>query len=389
MLPAPRPAQSADATEIQSLIARVYAEYGCTLDLDGLDRHLVDPGRVFREQHGEFWVVESDGRIAATVAIRFHDDDSAELKSLYVHPDFRRRGWGRALTGFVMAQAVRQGKRRMILWSDARFLSAHRLYQRLGFRSDGWRVLGDVNRTCEIGFSRALPARAADLDGPTTAAQAQTGGLPATEPRIIDISPAVSPALAVWPGDTAPRREVLLDMQRGDNLTLSTLHATVHLGAHADAPSHYSADGPGIELRDLSYYVGRCQVLRVAASRGQRITPDQLTSAIEAPRLLLATGTFPDPTQWNADFAALDPELVDWIAARGVRTIGIDTPSVDLFDSKDLPAHRRILAQDMAILEGLVLGDVPDGVYELIALPLKLTGFDASPVRAALRGPAA
>jgi arylformamidase len=69
-----------------------------------------------------------------------------------------------------------------------------------------------------------------------------------------------------------------------------------------------------------------------------------------------------------------------------VRLIGIDTPSVDLFTSKDLPAHQRFLANDMAILEGLVLHEVPPGRYELIALPLKLAGFDASPVRAVLRG---
>ncbi|MCZ6834539.1 MAG: arylformamidase, partial [Planctomycetota bacterium] len=65
--------------------------------------------------------------------------------------------------------------------------------------------------------------------------------------------------------------------------------------------------------------------------------------------------------------------------------VGLDTPSVDLQNSKDLPSHARFLANDMAILEGLVLADVPAGLYELIALPLKLMGFDASPVRAVLR----
>jgi arylformamidase len=89
----------------------------------------------------------------------------------------------------------------------------------------------------------------------------------------------------------------------------------------------------------------------------------------------------------NEDFAALSPELVDALDRRRVRLIGIDTPSVDLFDSKDLPAHHACLRCDMAILEGLVLRDVPEGEYELIALPLKLLGFDASPVRAVLRGP--
>jgi arylformamidase len=202
---------------------------------------------------------------------------------------------------------------------------------------------------------------------------------------IYDITPPITTGLAVWPGDTPPSREVLLDMARGDNLTLSTLRATVHLGAHVDAPSHYGRDAPSIESRPLDRYVGRCRVLRVEAAPGTRIGTDQIPRDLDAPRLLIATGTYPDPQNWNEDFAALEPGLVDALHERDVTLVGIDTPSVDLFESRDLPAHKRFLAHDMAILEGLVLTDVPEGPYELIALPLPLVGFDASPVRAILR----
>jgi arylformamidase len=191
--------------------------------------------------------------------------------------------------------------------------------------------------------------------------------------------------LQVWPGDTPPSREVLCDLKRGDNLTLSTLHATVHLGAHADAPSHYSADTPSIDERALNYYLGPCQVLRLAVPRRARIMPAMLPGRVAAERVLFATDTYPDPERFNEDFAALSPELVAELHRQGVKLVGIDTPSVDLFDSEDLPAHQAFLRCDMAILEGLVLGGVPEGVYELIALPLKLVGFDASPVRAVLR----
>jgi arylformamidase len=201
---------------------------------------------------------------------------------------------------------------------------------------------------------------------------------------IYDISPPITSRLQVWPGDTPPAREVLLDMKRGDGITLSTLHATVHLGAHADAPSHYGADAPAIEARSLDYYLGPCQVVRVAVGRGVRIAP-AMVQAVAAPRVLLATETYPNPEHFNTDFAALSPELVEALHGQGVKLIGIDTPSVDLFDSKDLPAHKAFLRCDMAILEGLVLVDVPEGMYELIALPLNLAGFDASPVRAVLR----
>jgi len=203
--------------------------------------------------------------------------------------------------------------------------------------------------------------------------------------RVYDISPALTAQLAVWPGDTALEREVLLDIARGDNLTLSTLRATVHLGAHADGPNHYGKDAAAIDGRDLNHYLGQCQVVRVNVGRATRITPAMLPADIAAPRVVFATGTFPNPENWNSDFAALSVELVDFLHARGVITVGIDTPSVDLCESKDLPAHKAILRHDMSILEGLVLKDVPEGIYELIALPLRLVGFDASPVRAVLR----
>jgi len=205
-------------------------------------------------------------------------------------------------------------------------------------------------------------------------------------PRALyDITPPITPDLRVWPGDTPPSREVLCDMHRGASITLSTLRATVHLGAHADGPNHYGADAPAIDQRGLEYYLGECQVVRAAVQRGERVALRHIAAPITARRVLIGTGTFPDPARWNDDFAALDPALVDTLHQRGVITIGIDTPSVDLFDSKDLPAHKRFLAHDMAILEGLVLQHVPEGEYELIALPLPLVGFDASPVRAILR----
>jgi len=202
---------------------------------------------------------------------------------------------------------------------------------------------------------------------------------------VYDITPAVTAALAVWPGDTPPSREVLADLKRGDNITLSTLCATVHLGAHADAPSHYGRDAASIESRPLDLYLGRCRVIRIPAARGTRIPPSAIPANLSAERVLIATGSYPDPYAFNEDFVALEPATVDLLHDRGARLVGIDTPSVDLYSAKQLVAHARFLAHDMAILEGLVLAHVPEGEYELIALPLKLDGFDASPVRAVLR----
>jgi len=203
---------------------------------------------------------------------------------------------------------------------------------------------------------------------------------------LIDISPLIDANLHVWPGDTPFVHTVNLDMNAGANLTLSDIRTTVHVGAHADAPSHYVADGADIAARPLDYYIGRCVVVHVGVERGQRITPEHIAGkTITAPRVLFRTGTFPDPRRWNDDFASLSPSLVDTLRERGVVLIGIDTPSVDPFESKALEAHQAFAQNDMAILEGLILDGVDEGEYELIAPPLRLRGADASPVRAVLR----
>lgn len=201
---------------------------------------------------------------------------------------------------------------------------------------------------------------------------------------LIDISPPLHPGIGVWPGDTPMSRQVLVDFEGGGNLELSTLRSTVHLGAHADAPSHYAAGAPDIAGRALDRYFGPCEVVVVNVARGARIQPGDLPAPITAPRVLLRTGTFPDPDAFNEDFAALSPELVAHLHSQGVHLVGIDTPSVDPFSSKALESHQAIAERDMAVLEGLVLGHVEPGHYTLVALPLRLVGFDASPVRAAL-----
>jgi len=200
-----------------------------------------------------------------------------------------------------------------------------------------------------------------------------------------DLSPRLSARTAVFPGDTPFSRERLQTFEGGAGYELSAIRASVHLGAHADASIHYHPDGVGIDERPLDRYFGICQVVRVGLERGERIMPRDIESKpIRAPRMLFATGSFPDPDHWNGDFNSLSPELIDYLASRAVKLVGIDTPSVDPADSKALESHQAIYRNDLAILEGLVLDSVPEGLYTLIALPLRLEGVDASPVRAVL-----
>lgn len=176
-------------------------------------------------------------------------------------------------------------------------------------------------------------------------------------------------------------------MHAGANLTLSSLTSTVHVGAHADAPSHYVADAACIDQVELMPYIGRCHVVTAALPRHSLIQPEHIEAAIAtgAKRILVRTLSQPDWTHFNEDFVAFSPAAIDAMGRAGVVLVGIDTASVDPFTSKDLQAHQALLRWQIRNLEGLALQHVADGDYELIALPLKLVGFDASPVRAVLR----
>ena len=129
--------------------------------------------------------------------------------------------------------------------------------------------------------------------------------------------------------------------------------------------------------------MGACQVIEVEG-KPSRIMPVDIKEKILAPRILFKTNSFPDPDQWNDDFSALSPELIYYLKSQKVVLVGIDTPSVDPATDKTLVSHKAIFESDMAVLEGIILTHVTPGTYQLIALPLRIEGADASPVRAIL-----
>jgi arylformamidase len=211
-----------------------------------------------------------------------------------------------------------------------------------------------------------------------------------THAPLWDISPVISPAIPVWPGDTPFTSETTWAIGGGCPVHVSRMTMTTHLGAHTDAPSHYDAAGLDIAQVALDAYIGPCRVIDCRAARGRadrRVTVADLENALDGvpPRVLLRTYDTAPQQEWDAGFTAITPEAIALLAARGVVLVGIDTPSLDPQESKTLDAHHAVRRHRMAILEGLVLDAVAAGDYELIALPLKLAGMDASPVRAVLR----
>jgi arylformamidase len=208
----------------------------------------------------------------------------------------------------------------------------------------------------------------------------------ASSKRLWDISPPVHAGSPVFPGDASYRQEWAATLGPGCPVNVSTLTLSPHTGAHADAPLHYDPQGVTVGALDLAPYLGRCRVIH-AIGVAPLIEWRHVEHALEdlPPRVLVRTCERMPVDRWVADFAAYAPETIARLAELGVRLVGIDTASIDPADSKVLASHQVIRRHDVRVLENLVLDDVAEGDYELIALPLKLLTADASPVRAVLR----
>lgn len=204
--------------------------------------------------------------------------------------------------------------------------------------------------------------------------------------RIWDISQTLRPGLPVWPGDTAFERADKWTIGPDCPVKVSRLTMSTHSGAHADAPEHYDANGADIAAVDLDTYLGPCRLISCTATR-PHILPDEIDGSLIAgeTRVLIRTYDRFPKDRWDSDFRAVHADTINMLAAKGVRLIGIDSASLDPETSKAMDAHHAVQRHDMRILEGLVFDGVPDGRYELIALPLKIAQADAAPVRAVLR----
>ncbi|MBU1605525.1 MAG: arylformamidase [Alphaproteobacteria bacterium] len=202
--------------------------------------------------------------------------------------------------------------------------------------------------------------------------------------RLWDISQVLRPGLPVWPGDTAFGFARTWKMEEGSPVNVGRMTMSTHSGTHADAPLHYAAEGLDAAGMALDPYIGTCLVVDARGVRGAVDVAD-LPHIDSVDRVLFRTWDAFPHDRWRSDWLPIAPETIEWLALQGVKLIGTDAPSVDPQESKTMAAHKAVLEHDMRILEGLVLDDVPEGRYELIALPLKVAGGDAGLCRAVLR----
>ena len=202
--------------------------------------------------------------------------------------------------------------------------------------------------------------------------------------RSWDISQVRRPGLPVWPGDTAFEFERTWRMEDGSPVNVGRMVMSTHSGTHADAPLHYDAAGMDAAGMELDPFIGECLVVDARGVSGEIDVAD-LPHLGSADRVLFRTWDAFPHDEWRSDWKPIAAETIEWLALQGVKLVGTDAPSVDPQESKTMDAHKAVARNDMRILEGLVLDEVAEGRYELIALPLKVGGGDAGLTRAILR----
>jgi arylformamidase len=205
--------------------------------------------------------------------------------------------------------------------------------------------------------------------------------------QIVDITRILRRGTAVWPGDTPYALTKILDRGQGETVNLTTLTLSAHTGSHVDAPLHFSDEGASIDQVPLSSFWGPAQVVTVEKRSGPLLPADFAGTDLSlAPRLLVRSAASDlEQSLFPEAFVYPSPELAPFMAGHGIVLFGSDAPSMDEQNSKTLDGHHALARQGIAILEWLDLRRADDGLYELVALPLRIAGGDGSPVRAALR----
>ncbi|MEY2489899.1 MAG: arylformamidase [Verrucomicrobiota bacterium] len=215
--------------------------------------------------------------------------------------------------------------------------------------------------------------------------------------EIFDISRALSDELAPWPGDTPFHFELKWKMADGATVNVGAINMGVHNGTHADATFHFDESGDSIERMALDAYIGDAVVVdlvKLFARAGDELDRTRQigvadletlsTSLEQAPRLLLKTGVWKDSKVFPEWIPVIAPDVPEWMRERKVKLLGLDLPSVDPIEAKKLSNHYALAAARIAIVESLDLSEIEAGIYHFSALPLKIAGGDAGPVRAIL-----
>jgi len=205
--------------------------------------------------------------------------------------------------------------------------------------------------------------------------------------KLIDVSVPLDPKLPSYPGNTPFSLEPIKRIAEGGSSNVSSLHLSAHCGTHVDAPRHFFDAGGGTEALPLDLLVGRARVIEVQTRKG--ITADDLAAfdLAEDIRVLIKTSNSRlwGSADFHADYIGVTESAAKHLVERGVKLVGVDYLSVEVFKTPGAPAHHVLLGAGTIVVEGLNLRDVEPGVYDLLCLPLPIVGSDGAPARVVLR----
>ena len=196
--------------------------------------------------------------------------------------------------------------------------------------------------------------------------------------EIFDITRPLSGKTLVYPGDLKP---TFRQRDEGKYL-ISDLHMSTHTGTHIDAPVHYLKSGDTIDAIPLINLIGRCRVVDVSGA-GSTITAEHLSGKTDNTSRILLKTSFSAHNQFIENYPSLSFDAARLITGKGICCVGIDSPSIESYLC-DGTVHRELLMKGCIIIELLDLSSVPEGDYDMIALPLRLEGLDGSPARVVL-----
>ncbi|SFB13951.1 MULTISPECIES: arylformamidase [unclassified Bacillus (in: firmicutes)] len=201
----------------------------------------------------------------------------------------------------------------------------------------------------------------------------------------IDISQPLDHKVATWPGDTPFHYKVSWSMEESGSVNVGQVTMSTHTGTHIDAPFHFDNEGKRVIDLDVNLYIGPAKVIHLNDVTSIRVADLEKLDLQNVTRLLIRTGAWQNRSIFPAEIPPVESGVAEFLGKMGIRLLGLDLPSVDELDSKELPAHHELASNGLHILEGLVLDEIEVGDYELVALPLPLVEGDGSPVRAVLR----
>ena len=188
--------------------------------------------------------------------------------------------------------------------------------------------------------------------------------------KIYDISQEVF-SCAVYPGDPKPEKQALYSTGEGDLYNLTSFAMCAHNGTHVDAPFHFLHNGKTVGQMELAHFVGDCYVARHEGDVTAADAEEILKKADGAERILIAGN------------ATVSAEAAEVFASGRIKLLGNEGQTIGPEDAP-MQVHLILLRREIALLEGIVLNEVPEGRYFLSAAPLNLGGADGAPCRAYL-----